>query len=72
MSVHFKGGSMNLAEKWQSEKARKVVSFPTSVRLRGDVDRLLQQVLSEFPHLNQTQIINDALHDSLSRVVTMI
>lgn len=61
----------NLAEKWRGDVRRKSVTFATSVRLRPEVDYLLQQALVEFSHLNQTQIINDALEESLSLVLSV-
>lgn len=63
---------MNLAEKWASQPRSRVVSFPTSVRLRPDVDVMLQNVLRQFPHLTQSQIINDLLYQSLCDISLMI
>jgi len=63
---------MCLAERLKNDTKRKVVSFPVSVRLRPDVDCLLQQVVDEFPHLNTSQIINEALHESLGNVLKTI
>jgi len=63
---------MNLAEKWAGQTRSRVVSFPTSVRLRADVDSMLQNVLRQFPHLTQSQIINDLLYQALCDVSLMI
>ena len=61
-----------LCEKWTSNKKVRQLSFPTSVRLRADVDSMLQQVLDAFPHLNQNRVINDVLHDGLISVLSSI
>jgi len=47
---------------------RRAYSVPTSVRLIPRVDCQIQDLREEFPHLTQTQIINDLLLDSLERL----
>ncbi len=51
-----------LAFKWQDPPAGRKATFPTSVRLRPEVDSLLQDVLGEFTNTTQTQIINDVIY----------
>jgi hypothetical protein len=61
----------NLAEKWATQGKVRQLSFPTSVRLRPVVDRGIQDLLEEFPHLTQTQIINDLLSQGLENLARM-
>ena len=58
----------NLAEQWSKSPKVRQMSMPTSIRLRPSVDADIQRLLFEFPHLTQTQIINDLLIDAISRL----
>jgi len=60
--------SRALVDKWKKNQKHKTFTFPTSVRLRPDVDAMLQEISERFNHLTQTQIINDCLFDALSNV----
>lgn len=57
----------NLAENWEK---RKTIQFcmPTTIRLSMDNEEGLQLIKKKFPHLTQTQIINDLIADGLERV----
>ncbi len=58
----------DLNEIWKHQKKANHFTFPTSVRLRADVDAMLQTVLQTHSHLTQTQIINDCLYTILRQV----
>ena len=60
----------NLRVVWScpGQKRRRAYSVPCSVRLIPRVDCQIQDLREDFPHLTQTQIINDLLLDSLERL----
>jgi len=55
----------NLAHHWSQTPKVRQMTFPTSIRLRPAVDAHIQQILVEYPHLSQTQVINDLLEDAI-------
>lgn len=58
-----------LKTKWliPSPSIRCPARFPVSVRLIPSIDCGIQNILSEYPHLTQSRVINDLLQDSLIR-----
>lgn len=54
---------IDLQKKWICKRNAKNQSskFPTSVRLPGDIDAEIQNIMYQYPHLSQSRIIIDLL-----------
>lgn len=57
-----------LIDVWAKQGKVRCFSVPTTVRLIPRVDCQISDLKQEFPHLTQTQIINDLLLDALERL----
>ena len=57
-----------LIDVWAKRGKVRSYSVPTTVRLIPRVDCQIQDLREDFPHLTQTQIINDLLLDALQRL----